>query len=263
MAFADIRSRLMGALPMGKGKGKIIVAGMPKSGTTAIASLLAKATNVDVCSDPFYQLDTQKKVAFRDQLFSGQLSLESLWRQHREVFRGTVVKDPNFPILLSELKQLLPEAQFVFIVREPRDNIRSIFSRLKIPGDPSEGSHLASEVLGTWGRVLNGTSPDMPGNDYLEKLAWRWRVSAERYLQNNEGVHLIRYEDFRGDKQNQINRLAKDLGFTNLSDIASLVDVQFQPKGSQPASLEDFFGKDNLERIEAIVGPLLADFGYE
>lgn len=263
MALADIRSRFIGVLPMGKGKGKIIVAGMPKSGTTAIASLLAKAANVDVCSDPFYQLDTQKKVAFRDQLFSGQLSIESLWKQHREVFRGAVVKDPNFPIFLSELKQFLPEAQFVFIVREPRDNIRSILSRLKIPGDPSEGSHLASEVQGTWGRVLNGVSPDMPGNDYLEKLAWRWRVSAERYLQNNESVHLIRYEDFRGDKQNQINRLAKDLGFANLSDIASLVDVQFQPKGNRPDSLREFFGQANLERIEAIVGPLLKEFGYE
>lgn len=263
MALANIRSNLMGALPIGRGKGKVIVAGMPKSGTTAIASLLAKAINADVCSDPFFQLDTRKKVEFRDKLFSGELSLESLWKQHREVFRGTVVKDPNFPILLSELKQFLPEAQFVFIVREPRDNIRSILSRLKIPGDPSEGFHLISEVQGTWGRVLNGTSPNMSGNDYLEKLAWRWRVSAERYLQNDQGVHLIRYEDFRGDKQNQINRLASDLGFTNLSDIASLVNVQFQPKGSQPESLEDFFGKENLARIDAIVQPLLSEFGYE
>lgn len=263
MALADMRSRFIGALPMGKGKGKIIVAGMPKSGTTAIASLLAKAANVDVCSDPFYQLDTQKKVVFRDPLFSGQLSLESLWRQYREVFRGTVVKDPNFPILLPELKRFLPDAQFVFIVREPRDNIRSILSRLKIPGDPAEGSQRVSEVQGTWGRVLTGKSPDMPGGDYLEKLAWRWRVSAERYLQNNEGVHLIRYEDFRADKQNQINRLAKDLGFTGLSDISSLVDVQFQPKGNRPNSLEEFFGKENLQRIDTIVGPLLTDFGYE
>ena len=263
MALAKIKSHLMGRLPMGKGKGRVIVAGMPKSGTTAIATLLAKAANVDVCSDPFHQLDTQKKVAFRDQLFSEELSLESLWRQHRELFRGTVVKDPNFPLLLSQLKQFLPEAQFVFIMREPRDNIRSILSRLKIPGNPTEGSRLASEVPGTWGRVLNGTSPDMPGKDYLEKMAWRWRISAERYFENRDGVHLIRYEDFRRDKQNQINRLAKDLAFANLSDISSFVNVQFQPKGKRPESIEEFFGKDNLERIEAIVGPLLAGFGYE
>ncbi|PSF04854.1 sulfotransferase family protein [Marinobacter fuscus] len=263
MALGKIKSHFMGSLPMGRGKGRVIVAGMPKSGTTAIATLLAKAANVDVCSDPFHQLDTKKKVVFRDRLFSEDLSLESLWRQHRELFRGTVVKDPNFPLLLSQLKQFLPEAQFVFIVREPKDNIRSILSRLKIPGNPSEGSRLASEVPGTWGRVLNGTSPDMPGNDYLEKLAWRWRISAERYLENRDGVRLIRYEDFRRDKQNQINRLAEDVGLANLSDISALVDVQFQPKGKRPESIEEFFGKDNLGRIESIVEPFLADFGYE
>ncbi|GGC72827.1 sulfotransferase family protein [Marinobacter halophilus] len=262
MALTNLRSRLAGALPMNKGKGKVIVAGMPKSGTTAIASLLAEAAGVEVCSDPFHQLDS-KGVCFRDALFSGALSLESLWRQHRSVFSGTVVKDPNFPLFLGELKQLLPDAHIVFIVREPRDNIRSILSRLNIPGNPTDGKLLLTSVKGTWGRVLNGTSPEMPGSDYLEKLAWRWRISAERYLESQERIHLIRYEDFRKDKKVQIDKMAGELGFSDLKDISSLVDIQFQPKGTRPASLEDYFGKENLKRINAIVGPVAKRFGYE
>ncbi|WP_273208559.1 sulfotransferase family protein [Marinobacter subterrani] len=262
MTLANLRNRLMGAMPISDGNGKVIVAGMPKSGTTAIASLLAKAANMKVCSDPFHQLDS-KGVGFRDALFSGGLSLESLWRQHRRVFAGAVVKDPNFPLFMGELKQFLPNAQFVFIVREPRDNIRSILNRLSIPGNPTDGNSLLNNVTGTWGRVLSGTAPDMPGRDYLEKMAWRWRISAERYLENQEGVHLIRYEDFRVDKQAQIEKLAGELGLDCLKDISPFVDIQFQPKGKKPSSLQDFFGKENLKRIDEIVGPVLKRFGYE
>ncbi|PHQ75635.1 MAG: sulfotransferase family protein [Marinobacter sp.] len=262
MVLTNLKSRLMGVMPLASGKGKVIVAGMPKSGTTAIASLLAEAAAVDVCSDPFHQLDS-KGVSFRESLFSGALPLEDLWRQHRSVFSGTVVKDPNFPLFLGELKQFLPEAQFVFIVREPRDNIRSILARLKIPGNPAEGNPLLGNINATWSKVLNGTSPDMPGSDYLEKMAWRWRLSAERYLENQERTHLIRYEDFRKDKKAQIEHLAGELGYSGLKDISSLVDIQYQPKGERPSNLEDFFGKENLQRIDAIVSPVLKRFGYE
>jgi hypothetical protein len=262
MALANFKSRVFGMMPMNKGKGKVIVAGMPKSGTTAIASLLAKAANVEVCSDPFHQLDS-KGASFREALFSGALPLESLWRQHRSAFNGAVVKDPNFPLFFGELKQLLPDAQFVFIVREPRDNIRSILSRLDMPGNPADGIQLLGNVKGTWGRVLNGTSPEMPGSDYLEKMAWRWRISAERYFESQKGIHLIRYEDFRKDKKGEIEKLACELGFESLKDISSLVDIQFQPKGKRPSNLEDFFGKENLERIDTIVRPVLERFGYE
>ena len=262
MGLTNLRSRLTGNLPMTKGKGKVIVAGMPKSGTTAIASLLAEAAGVEVCSDPFHQLDS-KGVSFRESLFSGALSLETLWRQHRSVFSGTVVKDPNFPLFFGELLQLFPNAQFVFIVRDPRDNIRSILSRLKIPGNPTEGNQHLGDMKGTWSRVLNGTSPEMPGSDYLEKMAWRWRISAERYFENQDRIHLIRYEDFRKDKKVRIEKLAGELGFQGLKDIASLVDIQFQPKGTRPSNLDDFFGIENLKRIDAIVRPVSKRFGYE
>lgn len=262
MALANLKSRVWGVMPMNRGKGKVIVAGMPKSGTTAIANLLAKAANVRVCSDPFHQLDS-KDVNFREALFSGVLPLEDLWRRHRDVFGGTVVKDPNFPLLLGELKQFLPDAQFVFIVREPRDNIRSVLSRLNMPGDPTDGNQLLGDLKGAWARVLSGTSPDMPGSDYLEKMAWRWRISAERYLESQSGIHLIRYEDFRKDKKGEIEKLAGQLGFEGLKDISPLVDIQFQPKGKRPSNLEDFFGEGNLGRIDTIVNPVLKSFGYE
>lgn len=249
-------------VPLSGGKGKVIVAGMPKSGTTAIAKLLAEAARATVCSDPFYRLDV-KGVDYRDQLFRGDLALVSLWKEFRDVFRGDIIKDPNFPLFLGELVELFPDAKMVFIVRDPRENIRSILSRLKIPGDPALAQEALKELTGAWGNVLNGRSPDMPGDDYLEKMAWRWRISAEHYLANEQSVRLIRYEDFRQNKQAEIETLARELGFTDLADVSPLVDVQFQPKGDKSGSLQEFFGPGNLERIEKIVTPLMSRFGYE
>lgn len=249
-------------VPLSSGKDKVIVAGMPKSGTTAIAKLLGASASARVCSDPFYQLDV-RGVDYRNALFGGDITLADLWKEFRDVFRGVIVKDPNFPLFLGDLTELFPDAKIVFIVRDPRENIRSILSRLDIPGDPASAREHLMKLSGAWGNVLNGRSPDMPGNDFLEKLAWRWRISAENYLAHNDRIRLIRYEDFRKNKREQIEALAHELGFGKLADISSLVDVQFQPKGANTGSLREFYGADNLARIERIVAPLMAGFGYE
>jgi hypothetical protein len=62
-------------------------------------------------------------------------------------------------------------------------------------------------------------------------------------------VRLIRYEDFRANKKAEIEVLAKELGFTKLADISWLVDVQFQPKGAQPESVEAFFGQKSRTNL--------------
>ncbi|MEP1216119.1 MAG: sulfotransferase [Marinobacter sp.] len=262
MAVSKVKRAFHTLYPLGTGRGKVIVAGMPKSGTTAIASLLAKAIDENVCSDPFHRLD-ELEVKYREHLFAGDFPLSRLWRAHRDVFSGTVVKDPNFPFFLDDFESFLPEAKRVFIVRNPFDNIRSILNRLELPADPLHGEHkLPRFARGGWFHVLNGVSPDLPGNNYLEKMAWRWRISAEHYLKARHPLRLIRYEDFRSDKVAQVRQLAADLGFKATKDISGLVDIQYQPRGDNSGSYEAFFGEENLSMIEQIVGPQLEPFGY-
>ena len=64
--------------PMSTGNGVVILAGMQKSGTTAIAQLLGTASGQTVCSDPFYIL-SKKGIDFRKELYEKQLPLRSLW----------------------------------------------------------------------------------------------------------------------------------------------------------------------------------------
>lgn len=262
MAINRFRQVINSMCPLGTGRGKVIVSGMPKSGTTAIAALLAASVGEEVCSDPFYRLDKQG-LRYRERLFAGECSLKGLWRANRHVFSGQVVKDPNFPFFISDFNEFLPEAKQVFIVRNPFDNIRSILHRLELPADPIEGEKRKADFnSGGWFHVLNGVSPELPGSNYLEKMAWRWRASAERYLKESQSVRLIRYEDFRADKVSQIQRLATDLGLTPNFDISELVDVQYQPKGKSSGSYEEFFDREHLDMIGSIVDPLLESFGY-
>lgn len=242
---------------------RVVVAGMPKSGTTAIAKLLGEAIGEPVCSDPFFQLDQKIGSFYRDKLFDGTMQLSYLWTKYRGVFEGAVVKDPNFPLFLEELIGLFPEAHKVFIVRDPRDNIISILNRLRIDGKCEWSSELEDSVNGAWRLLLAGRTPAMPGDDHLERMAWRWRRSAEEYLKFRDSIRLIRYEDFNVDKQHEIHGLARACGFSNLTDISSKVNVQFQPKGKKFDDWSEFFGQANLDRINTIVRPLLNEFGYE
>lgn len=249
--------------PLRRVKPCVLVAGMPKSGTTAIARLLGEAIGQPVCSDPFFQLDQKKGPGYREALFSGTVSLAELWKKNRHVFDGAVVKDPNFPLFLEELMDMFPGARKVFIVRDPRDNIISILNRLKIDGRTEWSANLEESLSGAWKLLLAGRTPTMPGEDHLEKMAWRWRRSAEEYMKFRGSIQLIRYEDFNVDKQRQIHELARVCGFSNLSDISSKVNVQFQPKGKKFDDWSEFFGQVNLDRINSVVAPLLSEFGYE
>ena len=110
---------------------RLVVIGMPKSGTTVLAMLLGAASGSTVASDPLHRLD-KAKIRFRDALYGGELSLSRLVAENQKFFSSSLVKDPNFTFFMDQLRGTFPLAKFVFIVRDPRDNIRSMLNRLAI-----------------------------------------------------------------------------------------------------------------------------------
>lgn len=251
---------VLSSLPLPQKNGEVLIIGMPKSGTTAVAKLFGACSGLTVCSDPFNQLD-QRGIEFRKELFSNKISLEQLWRRHRTSFSGEVVKDPNFPLMMDQLLTFRPEAKKVFLIRNPYQNIRSILNRLGIPGHQDQIDS-SSGIPKTWSFLLTGSTPSMPGASYIERLAWRWRVSTEGYLDHKEQCILIRYEDFNQNKVESIKSLVKECGLAPRNIIEHLVDHQFQPKGAPATDLRSFFGGSNWAKIDEITGPLLHEFRY-
>lgn len=242
----------------------VIVLGNQKTGTSAIVGLLSQATGKSVTIDMFQYLQG----SFRESLLNKELAFGDFIRQNKFYFSTELIKEPSLTFFYDELRDFFPKAKFIMVMRDPRDNIRSILNRLGIPGNLQELDAASLEKLQPvkrkgWKMMLEGGWPPVAGNNYIENLAYRWNLAGDIYTNNKDNMVLIRYEDFIKDKVGAIANLAREVGLDPVHDITDKVDVQYQPRGDRNVKWLDFFGAENLDRIEAICGDRMKLFGYE
>lgn len=239
----------------------IFILGNQKSGTSAIAALLAAATGLSA------SIDLKKEIYSPSypEVLDGKISIGDFIRSNKFDFSKQIIKEPNLTFLFSKLEKEFPKSQFVFVVRDPRDNIRSILDRLEIPGYlPHLKSDDYSKISRSWKLILGSSKLkvyDKTGN-YIEKLAKRWNYMANLFLDNSQKMILVKYEDFLLNKVNTISELALKLGLKNIYDIRDKVDIQYQKGGQRNISFENFFLKENLSKIENICSKTMEKLGY-
>jgi hypothetical protein len=237
----------------------IFVLGNQKSGTSAIAGLLARACGLSVSLDMLMETD---RPLFQ-RVPSGELSFDRYVRLNRWEFSHAVVKEPNLTLLYPWLAKAFPDSPVVFVLRDPRDNIRSLLNGLEIPGDlPALEARHRGRVNAAWALVLDGRWIGIEGEHYIDQLARRWVRSARILQDHRDLMHLSRYEDFVAGKKAEIERLARALEQPLVADVSALVDRPFQPPGDRSAPWRDFFGSQNLERIESICGAEMRALDY-
>ena len=238
----------------------IIVLGNEKSGTTIIAALLAKISGYSVALDiPGTWEPVQSK------LKTGKIPLDEVIQNNKVHFSKDIIKEPVLTFEYEKLKERFPQAKFVLILRDPRDNIRSILNRLKLPGDLEELTPLYQEKVGAlWNvykTVVYNQWQGVPYNHYIESMAGRWNLCADVYLNNSNDVLLIKYEDFLKDKVKSLENLAKKLNLPQNFSIENEVDKQYQPKGNKRVDTKEFFGK-NLSKISDITSEKMRKVNY-
>ena len=239
-------------------KRPVIVLGNQKAGTTAIAALLARRAGLPATLDFRYL-----SPAWLRDVHDGTVDARSFVGRYRLDFSRPIVKEPHLSLLRPALAATVPGARFVMIVRDPRDNIRSILDRLRLPGHLERlGPGWECNANDLWRLVVDGTWAGIGGQTYVESLAARWSRIADAYLDHPESFVLVRYEDFLADKEGTVTDLAVRLGLPLRNSIADAVDTQFQPRGNRTVGWSEFFGPDNLARIEGICGERLVAFGY-
>ena len=239
----------------------VFVLGNQKSGTSAVAALLARATGTSVTIDIFFRYPER----LLERLHRGEVGFADLVERARVCFSTDIVKEPSLTFFYDELKAFFTEARFVFVLRDPRDNIRSILNRLCIPGELSdlEAQHRQSlRDKPGWALLMDGTLLGYGGGTYIERLAKRWNRAADVYAPG-EGMALLRYEDFVRDKAGSIARLAAAVRLEPTHDRGRWVDLPYQPPGQKGLSWREFYGPENLTRIESICGERMKRFGYE
>lgn len=183
-----------------------------------------------------------------------------------------MIKIPNIAILYRKLRKEFPKARFGIVIRNPRGNIRSIIDRINIPGDRNriwineywERFNEYDGMYEAWATVIDSSWMGIDADQYIEILAARWKKAASIYLQNAESIELIRYEDFCADKAKVIEGLSRRLDLPRKNGIENEVDTQFQPRGSnRGVDWEEFFGTENLTRIESRCVNEMRALGYE
>jgi hypothetical protein len=229
-------------------KSPIFILGNQKSGTTAIAQLLSMATGLSYSHDMFFRWNWN----CISQLHSGHLPVAKFIRLAAHEFERHLIKDPDLTFLYNGLRKHFPLAQFVFVLRNPATNIRSILNRHNIPGrgvDCQSFEVMARGLSPLWKTVFQPDALGLPGGSHLDVLAQRWDRCAQIYLSNQSDLIGLRYEVFLQNKRGSIEELANRLRTPVINDISNRIDVQFQPKGDHSQTLEDFFGQEGLGKI--------------
>jgi len=235
----------------------VIVLGHQKSGTTAIAALLAARTGLSVTLDiPGLHEPVQS------QIHAQQLPFDAFLHRNRVEFSRDIIKEPCLSFLYPEIQRTIPQARVVMIVRDPRDNLRSILIRLNLPGDAQDIGDMLASLIPAWRIIFDPRWLHLQGDTYIEVLAARWNRCVDILLHHRQEMLLVQYEDFLKDKLGEIDRLSRHLGIRGTADISDKVDIQYQPRGNHSVTWEEFFGRDNLSQIEKICGSRMQYFGY-
>jgi hypothetical protein len=238
----------------------VIVLGNQKSGTTAIAALLAEATGLSVT------LDLQREFSdpVIDRVKTGGLTMGAFVKRNKLDFSRDIIKEPSLSVFFPELVAYFPDARFVMVIRDPRDNIRSMLNRLEIPGTADElTGKYKSQITRAWELIVDGGWLGLDGSNYIEMLAQRWNFIVDSYLADKDQMTLLQYEAFLEDKTGAISQLAQTLGLDIRHDISHRVDHQFQPAGDHNISWSNFYGPVNLARIETVCRERMKPLRYE
>jgi hypothetical protein len=248
-------------IPRKINRSPIFILGNQKSGTSVIAGLLGEATGLSTAIDlrGIYE-------PVQTKLHEGDLSFHKFVRRNSRDFAKAIIKEPCLTLLVDQLDAYYNNARYVFVSRDPRQNIRSILNRLDVPGDLEriDEASLACRTTNWsgWRKVLDGRWLGIPYRDHIGALAGRWNLMTDIFEENRDRFLLMRYEDFLADKESAIHELAASLRLETTHEIADKLNRQYQHRGDRSVSSIDFFGPRNLERINSICAFNMDRLGY-
>lgn len=224
----------------------IFLLGHPKSGTTAIASLLSRLTGLPATLDLFRVIGPPRETV--EQLFRSDLPLEAFVRAHAWAFARPLLKCPKLTFLEADLRRCFPAARFVLIVRDPRDTIRSFLHRRGLTGQDTR---------------LDGLDflPHLTAPSAIERLGLRWTLTVEPWMRAPESFTLIRYEDFAKDREGAVRSLAATLGLEPRRGLEGHLERAYKPV-SGPYDRQEFYGAANLRRLETVCAAPMERLGY-
>lgn len=210
---------------------------------------------------------------------------------HRRKLTHVIEKTCANSLRVGFVHRILPEARFVFLIRDGRDVTASAMERWRAPLDLPYLAQKARFVplsdvpyyalrylwnrlhrlmsgdrrLGTWGPRFEGMDEAARTDDLHILCARQWArcvEKAEEELANlpADRVHSLRYEDFVHQPVFSLRELAEHLGIE--ADDADLARAASHVASTSVSKWHERLTREEYEAIEPILGPTLARRGY-
>ncbi|QDT73340.1 Sulfotransferase domain protein [Lacipirellula limnantheis] len=170
------------------------------------------------------------------------------------------LKVPGFASILPEYQAAFPNANSIYVVRDPRDVLASAIRTFKVTSrqDIENIPWIKERWLG-----IETSHP-------IERLAHRWSIYLDRSADLKQ-VTYVKYEEFCRNKLLTAELLAKQLNLPFKMDIAKrLADRQathsstrdYSPAGSGTWRNSPLITDCDIDRMEAICGRQMLEWGY-
>jgi Sulfotransferase family len=178
---------------------------------------------------------------------------------------------PDNAFRLQPLKSVFPDAQFLFIVRDPKGSIASMYHDWKVEGrsmgyDLPPGFHIRDHE-GTW---LYGIPPhweDLNGASLIEVCAFQWVAYNEYCLRDlpddASRMMIVRYEEYTSNPGQTFRAIAEwaDLDpkpFHRFDEKLPVVNTR-----SKPSSEKWRRYASELASVADQIGPMSQRLGYD
>ena len=231
---------------------KYLVVGCESSGTTPISHLLFRT------GPTRFLIEGDNAWVWK--LYQSVYQGHSQVRDYPRLQLYDSLKVPGFATILPQFLEAFPNTSVIYVLRDPRDVVASAYRTWKVT--TRAGLRSIPWVSQTW--------LDIPDEDPVARLAWRWR----RYLECSQqvaGVTYVRYEDFCADKVGWIVQCAGQLGLSvdvrevrqRCEQQASTPDTRdYRPQGPAASRGCTLLNPEDRQRIEAICGAHMRRWAY-
>lgn len=150
-----------------------------------------------------------------------------------------------------------PKADVVYVLRDPRDTMVSLFHYLNSDDLHRTNPGLASQRCADFGEFLR-----RPASDYLrlgfyenpdfEDVAGRWAQHVSGWL-SIPGICVVRYEEFKKDFRKTVNRVCRSIGIVPrlLQAPVGLYDAPaILPRQGASGGWRDYFSDDDEQFLQ-------------
>lgn len=212
---------------------RLFVLGNQKSGTTVVADACARLLD-ETCQQDF-PLErfhpTYHLISPRSRFY-----IDTVIERNLRCFTRGVVKEPGLTAHFQPLRVRYPTASFLFVVRDPIENIRSVLDRLGLVGPDGI---VPQPVAYPWLSICFNLDlgEEMPSHLDLDEMVarmarrWTYLVSIARRACEAGQAQLVRYEDFVRQPGPVLQQALEASG---------LIDV--------PVGVEDLLGRQHQHR---------------